>query len=102
MNTEQVAILDRAIELISMGWCQGAYNKHTKSCSEGEMEVKYCLSGALGFPKKSGMIRANNMIRLLLQAEAGKSLVDFNDHPDRTQQEVIDLLKRVRDKVAGG
>jgi len=98
MSAEQIAILDKAIELISP---EGAWGKGDDiTPPEGCLCLLTALSAAetaLGFGIFSA---ACSQVENLLSDECGdRKLYGWNDHEHRTQQEVIDLLKRVRDEL---
>ena len=100
-TSEQVAILDKAIELISPegAWIQGAFARNhlnQQVTSFSSSAVCWCAYGVL--------IKCDADPHLVVEVtksiDGADSLSIWNDHPNRTQQEVIDLLKRVRDKLA--
>ena len=71
------------------GWIQEAY------VAEGG----YCLVGALCTARRRGpftpsdQFDAHRLIRNHLGSQ--DSLTDWNDHPDRTRQEVLNVLDRI-------
>ena len=97
MSKEQVAILDKAIELISPegAWCG---NSWASNSGQGQFDLNDALCA------KKGSWKDRAAVFDLCKKEVG--IADtvhwhyWNEHSKRTQQEVIDLLKRVRDKLA--
>ena len=93
---ESVDKLDSVIDLLGTPdrWCKGALRSH---------DGRYCIRGA---------IRAVNGAELLepaiLQAigeVAGRRfrrIESFNDYPNTTHEQVVSVLQRARDNMAGG
>jgi hypothetical protein len=97
-------VIDQAIDRIETdGWCQGSLGVHPKS-TRG---LSVCLLGAIGIYQVRGSYFAptpdvEEAKRLLAEmiprcGDEQHSLFMWNDDPQRTRDEVIDLLKRVRD-----
>ena len=86
---------NKAAALIEKGWNQNVYSEDEKGrvCEpRNRLAVSWCLSGAL--------LRALNSSELdcsLKEARAYLGLrvavATWNDHPDRTQRDVVMLLK---------
>ena len=94
----QEAILDKAIELISP---EGAWGKGDDITPPDDcLCLLTALSKAESMCGLGAFSKAGHAVEELLASECGDSkLYGWNDHPDRTQQEVIDLLRRVRDNL---
>lgn len=77
-------ILTQAAELIRRhGWVQRKYGSH----GEG-----YCIIGAIiAVPKHGSGFSA---IEALREELGDQSVMQWNDHPDRTQEEVLELLEK--------
>jgi hypothetical protein len=70
-------------------WCQGhlAVDKDNKSVKpESPEAVKWCLLGACY--KEPADLKANAIIKERIRAAIGPGLIDWNDDPDRTFEEV--------------
>ena len=79
--------IDKAIALISAGWCQRTFSKEI-----GKNEA-YCLLGALNHVHTSAFLKGQ--VRNFIPKDF-TGMVSWNDKPGRTKAEVIDLLDRVR------
>lgn len=73
-------------------WGKGGY------CVDSESGPRYCFGGALSFaatgdagPRLMGLYFQHRLARLLGFEDRG-DLIDWNDSPDRTHQEVLDRL----------
>lgn len=99
-------VLERSAELVAKGWCQGSYakDKNGERCHFTDRRAKsFCLSGAIN--KITNELVGNDDYKLAyrvtltlgenLSAEA-EAPSSWNDSPDRTQQEVVDMLLHTR------
>lgn len=82
----EIEVLDRMRELLATPeqWCQGQAN----------IGSAYCLAGALAIvaPYAAEFIPVANAIR----QTSRRCLVAFNDAPERTHADILDLLTRTR------
>ena len=86
---------NKAAALIEKGWNQNVYSKDEKgnNCNpEAKAAVSWCLSGAL-----LRVFYLSDINYGLPEARAylglGVAVATWNDHPDRTQKDVVRLLK---------
>ena len=87
-------VFARAAEIVERGWCQ-----HRAVIRTGPLS-QYCLVGALSIatlevsPKRP--LNLSDILGSILAMQSpsfGESLIEWNDNPRRTQQEVVDLLR---------
>lgn len=96
-----IQVLKRARKLLSKGWCQEAAfipAYHGKPDS-------FCLIGATSFATKARWpreaIKARERIREALPP-GSVSIIDFNDDPGRTQEQVLEVMdKAIKLEAAG-
>lgn len=90
-----------AADLVSKGWTQKKYKS-----AVGLLPICYCASGAikellhnessaytfeiLGYPPDGSSIQNNKYIL--------KDVVEWNDHPNQTQENVVKILRKVSKK----
>ena len=95
-------ILNAAADLIERtGWTQGcsARDENDKKCGEEDPKaVCYCVYGAIA--KSSQTLKYSKSLKLpfdILRDSAGITggIISWNDHPDRTKEEVIAALRGV-------
>ena len=79
MTPAQKACWDAARRIERYGWIRGSYGNYRKG---------YCVLGAL----RAGSLVPFPELHDFLQLSAFESLVAWNDAPDRTAEEVIDML----------
>lgn len=89
--SEQLALLVRARALISQGWGQCAYQSFGRDGA-----THYCIRGALlavDHPRYLYDRAIDTLVCALGRklAEEHPSLLDYNDAPERTQAEVLEL-----------
>lgn len=92
--------LEEAINLIeTTGWSQGAYQRNEKgeACPPGVQASSYCILGAIRAVSRDEDITA--LMRVELTHRLGCSVVEFNDHPERTKEEVLEKLKQIKDSL---
>jgi hypothetical protein len=84
----QLALL-RAAELLERdGWCQGALVKNGAFCAMG------ALHKATDRDRKAYMSSLYRLMAFLGQHHGGtRNIIDWNDQPERTADEVIDALR---------
>ena len=86
----------RVASRVERGWCQKHYAvdaNDTQTNFTADNAAKWCLLGALDMEAASP--EETDLLYYMVNTEEHHvSLVDWNDHPDRTKQEVIDLLLR--------
>ena len=84
-------------ERIARGWCQGRYatDAHGGYASTGAANAEaWCISGAVRFCA-SGVV----VVHALRKTLGSRQLAVWNDHPDRTQADVLDLFDRTIARV---
>ncbi len=97
-----IEVLEKALDLVSKNWVQG------KPRTDQIRERAYGIDGAL-------LVASNRQIDLEQMAHAavidalGWSVEEpiiqlgaWNDHPSRTQQEVVEALRKAIEYVLGG
>lgn len=104
-----IEALEKALELIKAGWCQGIYKKPIwYALEEGEIP-QYCSLGAIRaiidpFAKDpTPYLQVQRALFSCLEKPSEPdspwhSIVDFNDTEGRTQGEVIALFERAIEK----
>ena len=80
MTTKEVLIAARAN--VKEGWTQGAYYRDGKCCAKGALYLATTDARTL--------LRAQAVLERML----GWYLLNWNDAPERTQADVIDLFDR--------
>lgn len=105
MSQTPTQVLDTAISLLRRGHCKGWYavskTGHPTDV-KSERAVAWCVRGALmaateGDPVSSeAHERAMSAIKVTLE---GWHIAWYNDRPDTTQADVIDLLERAKERV---
>lgn len=107
MSDDVVAVLQKAKERVAEGWCQGYYASAMSDDAALQVytgdancldvflsdfpDARVCMEGALwACTQVAGCLqRAEEALR---QAVSSRFLPDWNDHPDRTQAEVLDAF----------
>lgn len=83
-----IVVLERALALLKRGWIQGAY------CRLGpDSPPRYCVAGAIN--AASGLQPPESVWTLAHQAlrdELFCDVEDWNDSPERTWNDVLDLF----------
>lgn len=90
-------VLKRARNLLKLGWTKGAEarNRYGHSVSVGcDNAVRYCASGAIQCAAGKNRTLAREAERFLSSLTTSGSVVNFNDAPDRTRDEVVGLFSR--------
>lgn len=87
-----VKVLRTALKRIQKGWIK--HNWHVRFGDESYV----CLEGALyGFcqkPQTEAQVKAADMCRKIIKERTGLYAIPaFNDHPDRTKEEVEEVVK---------
>lgn len=97
----------KAWELVRKGWCQGVFAMdadNNKVLSTDPFAVKWCILGAIfrcypGCHSGTGMATAKVLEVLGVLQRENRCFIDslsiWNDHPHRTQAEVVELLRRL-------
>lgn len=94
--------IDKVIERLRAGWCQGAYFKDTNdimiplaSNQIYDKGINCCLGGAVMIipdPERNNEILFNRF-----HAKYKTTFVNFNDKPGRTVEEVVTALEACKD-----
>ena len=99
MNVAQV--LTEARKLIAQGWTQGGYNRVVNGVE------CWCISGAIRQAAQYDNPMELEFVDLIraLRADdfyisSSSKLIKWNDAPDRTQEDVLDLIDRAIAKEA--
>ena len=97
LNSE---LYSKAADIIESGWTQGVYARDEDGCSvypQKKTAKSWCLTGALFAVAYTtdkcisyGLIVDNLIENLALEDTPGM----WNDSPDRTQEQVVTLLRR--------
>lgn len=87
-ESEVADLIEQAANLIeTYGWIQGQY---------GDETMGYCVMGALERAASAGALDRKEAVRagLALGRQVGAAAITiYNDAPERTKNEVIDLMK---------
>lgn len=97
-------ILTKAAELLEKpgAWTQGAFARTAtgEKCFPGANAVCWCAGGALTqVSPREAAVAATKAYRLFDDLVGG--LLSFNDHPSRTQAEVVAKLREAAAKATG-
>lgn len=101
-------IFDRAIKRISKGWTQHSYARgpdDRRRSSYSQEATCWCLSGALGFDDPEPMRPEQTHALHLIQQKMNEldfdtdHITEWNDDHNRTQEEVLSLLRAVREDL---
>jgi len=92
-------VFTKARDLVAKGWCQGfmARDKDGHMCDVGGPQAaSFCLLGSL---RRIGAIDCNNKIpddmdHVMMTSLGAFNYVTWNDHPRRTQAEVVNFFDR--------
>ena len=87
-------IYREAADLVEKGWTQGALARDQYGVEvpcDSPTAVCWCLSGALDLA--SWEVRVNHWMKLTSYFKLYEAISVWNDRPDRTQEEVVKLLK---------
>jgi hypothetical protein len=96
-------ILDDARALIERGWCQTRYGENAfgeRVSSESPDAVRWCATGAIErvcifrARETGGYFQLWSDVTNALDKSIGEFRTCWNDHPDRTQQEVVEAFCR--------
>lgn len=91
----------KAYEYIERGWTQGTFARGADGQQVLIHEARatcFCVLGAIirAYPDPDGQERVFGKLCVHLGLAVGQdSLSDWNDHPDRTRDEVLEALKAV-------
>lgn len=111
--SDEVRILRGATELIERGWCQdhAACDEHGASADwEAKNAASFCTLGAVARATRSLQFnvfkdgvydRVVAALKARLPDGYRGSVPAWNDAPERTKQEVLDLLRYAEKEVAG-
>jgi hypothetical protein len=93
-HAAEIAIVDKMTQLLATPdrWCQGSNFNGARMCLVGAAWT--VLGGDPGRMPLATPIRRS--LQQALDEEAGMSVAIFNDAPERTHADVVDLLVRVR------
>jgi hypothetical protein len=103
-----LTMLEIARQLVGSGWCQGADARNADGHEVDPWDpsaICWSLLGALVAALEREAERAGTLalehlaaaLSALADVLFASSLVDWNDSPDRSQQEVVDLLAEAAD-----
>lgn len=102
--TDEIALLDRASDIIRKGWTQGTYARNEAGQPVGALDkeaCQWCLRGALkradNFDHASLSVYGIKVYQRVLQSLSNsifpQSLASWNDEKGRTQADVIKILE---------
>lgn len=100
MSAEIQRVRELAAQYVERGWTQGAYARSASSHRVAILSpraVRFCMVGAIA-RAATDLAVAEWPVCLAVMAELppGAGLSVWNDAPDRTQAEVVALLRRRR------
>lgn len=101
----QVLLDVRALFAAPSDWCQGTWAQDADGADVlliDPMATSWSLTGAVACVGYRRGSRGTNAATFLLERDCGCDLQSFNDAPDRTYDDVIDLLDRTIAKLAEG
>ena len=96
ISAEPLHKIDAVIDLLSTPdkWCKGALRSH---------DGRYCIRGAVMSVGATDALEP--MILQAIGEVAGRRfrrIESFNDYPNTTHEQVVTVLNRTRDNMAGG
>jgi hypothetical protein len=96
ISSEPLHKIDAVIDLLSTPdkWCKGALRSH---------DGRYCIRGAVMSVGATDVLEP--MILHAIGEVAGRRfrrIESFNDYPNTTHDQVVAVLQRARDNMAGG
>lgn len=104
MGSNSEPELDEAIALIRRGWTQYAYARNAEGVNVDEdapSACAWCIRGALW--KAGARAEVHDAVDAAVAEVIGKPYPhEFNDTPGRTQEEVIQLLETVKERLIRG
>ena len=96
-------IYNEAADLVEKGWSQNAFARNKNGFSVdpgGDGATSWCLSGALwlvtygkGTFNRPSDYRTSILYKLVQDLKLKKFVAAWNDDPDRTQEDVVKLLR---------
>lgn len=95
--------LIEARQKISEGWTQGAYARMSNEVDDGgkvyadsRLATCWCSVGAVGAvtPEAMSSLPALNKIKEVMNWPSTADIIQWNDDPTRTKEEVLDLFDR--------
>ena len=93
---EYSEVYNKAADLVEKGWTQNAQAKtggEAKCNFDDSCAVRWCLTGALMLAYYTLSSFGYSLTELRDYLGLGRSPSLWNDHPDRTQEEVVKLLR---------
>jgi hypothetical protein len=94
MTSRLADIFDRAAELVEQGWCQGENYKTINGkpccCAWGAAAQAYRETGVVG-----SLVEIDDVMTKAARAMGSERITNWNDSPERTQAEVVELLRRL-------
>lgn len=103
MDTQKVSqLLARAEELLTKGWTQKEYARdamYLPAFWAGDTATCWCLSGALrraAIDVVASPRDYQDAAQVIYRSEGMLTIPEWNDHPDRTQEEVLGVVRRAR------
>lgn len=110
-DEQALKLIDRVIELITAGWCQGAaardQNGNYVNVNDPSA-VCYCIAGAMHRARFDGRTSASAQAAWLVEGTIARccndktgfvSYVSFNDAKDTTKEMVLDVLQCAKEKI---
>ena len=95
------AVIAGMMERISKGWCQGSSAEDADGRGVGASEdeaVAWCLWGAL---LAVGATDEDEVkVSGAIHRQVHRDMLDWNDEPGRTQEDVLDMLAKVKAGLA--
>ena len=102
MSNEVVSTLRKAADLLeSKGWTQGAFarNGHEEVSINDPQANCFCVLGAIIFSNCIGDLRTRAALARYLNLDRDEWVLDWNDDPTRTKEEVIKTLRDCADSL---
>lgn len=94
-NVDAIAVVDRMAKLLATPeqWCQGVGRKGRSLCVMGALsEVVSTVEERVHVPVRMALLRVTGF----------PSIPKWNDAPERTHQDILDLLAKVRRHFEAG
>ncbi len=92
LEPQTKANAQKAADLIrEHGWCQGKRNQQGAMCAKEAMERVCVIEHPTLGPMSAGLCDLADAFR----AETGMGIIQFNDTPGRTKEEILEVFDRI-------
>lgn len=96
-NQELAVYAEKAAEIVEQGWCKGAREDGNGNyCALGAMDLVAPIGVQLALINKANeLISKLDPESIVVANYSSITVIDYNDSPERTQAEIVDLFKNV-------